>query len=123
MRETFAATRRCAYFEEFALDEFPSSGPDEVDVYFFNPGILRGPEVLEAYGFWDLRPDPYAQCAINEVDTSFAGTCPNRSQWGSPANILTFHETAGGKRLYAGSAEPTWTRSWWLCGVPLEMSS
>lgn len=81
-KQVLAATDRKQYTDDVAVASMSQCEGDDVDVYFFKLGRgISGADLVKEYELRGLKPDPYAQAAVNEADPEFADGHPNGSQW------------------------------------------
>ena len=120
--EMVAATRRAEYVDKAVAKTMPRNEGDEVDIYFFKVGRdVTVVDFAEEYELRGLKPDYYAQGAVNEADPAFADEHPNGTQWqDKDGNIccLAFNGLDGGRRVvFCNRDRSSWFDYWWFAGV------
>jgi hypothetical protein len=121
-QEMLNATGRRQYTNSDIVNSMPHGEGDETDVYFFKMNRYISDYDLEReYELRGLKPDPYAQDAVNEIDPSFADTKPNGTHWkGSDGKwyYVAFRQWRGGESGVAvGRDVGDWGGDWWFGGV------
>ena len=121
-QQVLDATGRKQYTDSGVVEGMPRGEGEEVDVYFFSGHCyLSDAELEKDFDLCGLKPDPYAQAAVNEADPTFADQHPNCTHW-RDANgkwcYATFSRWRGGGRgvgVYRGGSG--WDGGWWFAGV------
>ena len=127
-QEVLDATGRKQYVDRKMVDSMPRGKGEETDVYFFKPrpeayssGGLISDDRLEAeFEFHGLKPDPYAQAAVNEADPVFADGHPNGTHWKNADGkwyYVAFYRWYGGRGVDVGQGGDGWGGGWWFAGV------
>ena len=128
-QEMLDATGRAQYTDKDVVAAMPKDGKDEEDVYFFKPdksayvnGYISDDEAARQLELRNLKPDPYAQGAVNEADPAFADECPNGTQWKNKDGkycFATFRRWDDGRRsvLVHRFGSDAWDDRWFLSGV------
>lgn len=83
------ATGRKQYTDHRVVKSMPKDGREEEDVFFFKPDKsaydkndnISDDNLAKEYELRGLKPDPYAQAAVNEADPAFADDHPNGTHW------------------------------------------
>ncbi len=83
------ATGRKQYTDRNVVKNMPHDGREEDDVFFFKPdksaydrnNCISDDNLTKEYDLRGLKPDPYAQAAVNEADSAFADDHPNGTHW------------------------------------------
>lgn len=116
------ATGRTPYTDVNVVAEMPQNEDEEVDVYFFPlrrfTSVEDAQKLIKQHG---LKPDPYAVAAVNEVDSAFASSRPNGTQWVDSKGrhcYLTCNRWLGGRHyVNVNRRGCDWDDGWWLGGV------
>ena len=115
--EVINATGRNKYLNDDVVATMPQGEGDEVDVYFIPikrlVPVKEVPAFLAQYG---LVPDPRAQAAVNEADSTFADKYPNGTQWGGNC-CLTFDRWNDERYVSCNRGDFGWSDGWFLSGV------
>jgi len=121
-QEMLDATGRRQYTNIEVVNNVPRGKGEETDVFFFKIGRWISDDDLEKeYERRGLKPDPYAQGAVNETDPSFADTKPNGTHWkGSDGKwyYAAFGQWVGDERyVRVDRFDYGWNDRWWFGGV------
>lgn len=118
--EVIDATKREKYVNDDVVKTMPSGAVDEVEVTFFQVGrFISNDDLEKEYEKRGLKPDPYAQAAVNEADPAFADSKPNGTHWKDKNDnwcFLTFGRYDGG-RVVDCDRYCVWLDGWWFGGV------
>lgn len=123
------ATDRKQYTDRKVVNAMPKDGCDEDDVFFFKPdksaydknGLISDDNLAKEYELRGLKPDPYAQAAVNEADPAFADDHPNGTHWKDKdgnwcyAAFLRWH--VGERRVSVDRYAYAWYDRWFFAGV------
>lgn len=127
-RQVLDATGRKQYINRGVVDAMLKDGRDEDDVFFFRPdesayknGLIGGDDLAKEYELRGLKPDPYAQAAVNEVDPAFADEHPNSTHWkdadGNWCYVAFGHRYGGERDVDVGRSGNGWYDNWFFAGV------
>ncbi len=128
-QQVLDATGRKQYTDRKVVDAMPRDGRDEDDVFFFRPdksvydknGLISDNNLAKEYELRGLKPDPYAQAAVNEADPAFADEKPNGSSWkdaGGNWCYAAFSRWRGDERFVGVSRRGSdWGGGWLFAGV------
>lgn len=127
-QETLDATGRKQYTDSVVVSGMPKSDGEEVELVFFQPdksayvnGLISDDELENQFELRGLKPDPYAQMAVNEADPAFADEKPNGTHWKNTDGkwcYLAFGRWCGGRRgVDVGRGGGGWSAGWWFAGV------
>lgn len=123
------ATGRKQYTDHRVVKNMPKDGREEEDVFFFKPdksaydknGNISDDNLAKEYELRGLKPDPYAQAAVNEADPTFADEHPNGTHWKDKDGkwcYAAFFRWHGGERLvYVDRGDGVWSDDWRFAGV------
>lgn len=119
--EMIAATRRAEYVDKAVAKTMPKGESDEVEVFFFKVGQdVNCADLLKEYELRGLKPDHFAQGAVNEADQTFADEHPNGTQWQDKDGnfcCLTFGRWVGKRDVSCSRFGGGWGDDWWFAGV------
>ena len=121
--QMIGATGREQYVDKNVLAAIPKGEGEEVDVHFFKLGrYIKVGDLTKEYELRGLKPDHYAQAAVNEADPAFADERPNATQW-QDANgkfcYLTFGRWSDVRTVFCDRDDYGWRDGWWFAGVPV----
>jgi hypothetical protein len=120
-QEVLDATKRNQYTDKAIVKTMPKGEGDEVEVTFFKLGrYISDADLAKEYEARGLRPDQYAQAAVNEADPGFADEHPNGSHWqrtDGGYNFLTFSRWNDERSVYCNRNDNAWNDPWWFAGV------
>ncbi len=121
-QEALDTTKRIQRTDKKVVASMPRGEGDEVEMTFFQlGGYATNDEVAAEYEAKRLKPDPYAQMAINEEDPAFADEHPNSTQWPNGEggyNYLGFDGWFGERGVGCCRDVGGWSACWWFGGVP-----
>ena len=123
-QEVLDATKRAQYTDKSVVATMLSGGAgiqESVEVVFFKLGrYISNADLEREYEERGLKPDPYAQAAVNEADPAFADEHPNGTHW-KDANgnqcFVAFGRFGGGRDLHVDRRVLDWGDNWWFGGV------
>lgn len=120
-QQVIDATGRKQYIDKEVVASMPKGEGKKVEVTFFQVGSFISPDDLaKKFDEHGLKPDPYAQSAVNEADPSFADTHPNGTQW-QDANgkwcYIAFARWHGERYVHVNRDGSVWGDYWWFGGV------
>jgi hypothetical protein len=122
--QAIKATQRKLFLNESLIKSIPKSGAGIRKVTFFHLGRTIGNDALShEFDIRGLRPDPIAQCMVNQEDPEFADFNPNCTIWKNEGgewcylafNTLNFNL----RRVYLARSIAPWNAEWWYGGVPI----
>jgi len=121
-QEMLDATGREKYTDRRVVDTMPRGEGDEVDVYFFKLGrYISDADLQKEYELRELKPDPYAEGAVNEADLAFADEHPNGCDWKDADGkwcYAAFDQWRDDERFVRVSRRGSgWIGRWWFGGV------
>lgn len=120
-QQTLDATGRKQYTDKSAVESIPHLEGEDVEVCFFKLGrYLSCADLEKEYELRGLKPDPYAQAMVNEVDPVFADDHPNGSQWKDTDGnytCVTFGRWNDERNVYCDRNDGDWNDRWWCAGV------
>lgn len=117
-------TGRVQYVDKAVLATMPNGTGNKKKMTFFKANKFISPDDLAVmYKDLVLKPDPYAQAAVNEADPEFADKYPNCTQWKDENGTwcyLSFVRYNGerGVVVRRDDDDDDWSGSWWFGGVP-----
>lgn len=115
------ATSRNKYLDDDVVKMMPRGKGDEADVFFFKLDRYISDDNLEKeYELRGLKPDPYAQAAVNEADPAFADEYPNGTHWKDKNGkwcCAAFDRWDGGRDVRVDRGDDGWDDGWWFSGV------
>lgn len=123
------ATGRKQYTDHRVVKNMPRDGREEDDVFFFKPdksaydknGNISDDNLAKEYELRGLKPDPYAQVAVNEADPAFADDHQNGTHWKDADGkwcYTAFSRWSGGERsVYVYRYVGGWHVGWRFAGV------
>ena len=122
--EAIEATGRIKDISDSVVLSMPKVLGDEPEVTFFPAGpYLDDDEYAQAYERRALKPaHPYSQLAVNEVDSTFAKSRPNRTQWKDKDGkwcVSACRDWINGRRVRVRHSDVKCQfNDWWLAGIP-----
>jgi hypothetical protein len=121
-QEMLAANGRAQYVDKDVVKTMPKGEGDEVEVFFFKVGrYVNVADLAKEYELRGLKPDHYAQDAVNAADPAFADDHPNGTQWQDAKGnycYLTFGRWRDGRRsVGCDRGGRDWRDVWWFAGV------
>ncbi|OHA80880.1 MAG: hypothetical protein A2675_02195 [Candidatus Yonathbacteria bacterium RIFCSPHIGHO2_01_FULL_51_10] len=120
-QEVLDATGRKQYTDRKVVDSMPRGEGEEVDVYLFKESCtISNDDLAKKYESLGLKPDLYAEAAINEADPAFADDHPNGSQWKDGDGkwcFAAFRRWDGERLVYVDRSGHVWRDDWWFAGV------
>lgn len=121
------ATGRKQYTDRKVVDAMPHGEGVETDVYFFKPrpeaykdGFISDDRLEEEFEFYSLKPDPYAQAAVNEADPAFADKYSNGTHWQNADGrwcSAAFARWSDRRSVRVRRRDGDWSDDWWFAGV------
>lgn len=120
-QQVLDATGRAQYTDKDVMATMPGGEGAEIEVFFFNLGrYISDADLEREYDLRNLKPDPYAQAAVNEADPAFADEYPNGTHW-KDANgkwcFAAFSRWDGKRDVDVYRSDDVWDDSWWFAGV------
>lgn len=120
-QEVLDATKRNQYTDKKVVGTMPKGEGDEVEVTFFKLGrYVSDADLAKEYEARGLKPDQYAQAAVNEADPGFADEHPNGSHWqrtDGGYNFLAFGRWHDERGVHCRRDDLDWFDDWWFAGV------
>jgi hypothetical protein len=120
MEAVVATGRSEIQLQDEVVKAMPRNDAEEVVVHFFKLGRWASPsEVAHEYEQHGLKPDPYAQAAVNEQNPEFATQFPNASQW-EDEDFTSYRFVFildGGPNVGVYCHGGAWEPFWWFAGV------
>lgn len=128
-QQVLDATKLVQYTDKSVVSTMPSNGKgiqENVEVVFFKTGWdFDDDKIAKEYEKRGLKPDPYAQAAVNEYDPTFVNEHSNGCHWKGPDNkwrLMFFtkvlHESSVSvKNDDCSGDEKKWDRDYWFGGV------
>lgn len=122
-------TGRKQYTDRNVVKNMPKDGRDDDEVFFFRPdksaydknGLISDDNLAKEYELRDLKPDPYAQAAVNEADPAFADDHPNGTHWKDKDGnwcYAAFDRWLGDERfVFVVRSDRAWFGYWFFAGV------
>jgi hypothetical protein len=119
--ETINATGRNKYVSNGVVAIIPKGEGEEADVFFFKLNRYISDNDLEKeYELRGLKPDVYAQSAVNEADPVFADEHPNGTHWKDENGnwcFAAFDRDGGERGVSVYRSYGGWRGGWWFAGV------
>lgn len=120
-QEMLDATGRKQYTDKDVVATIPQGEGEEADVYFFKlDRYVSVGDLAKEYELRGLKPDPYAQGAVNEADPAFANEHPNGSQWQDARGrycYVAFFRWSDERNVDVYRFDNVWYVYWWFAGV------
>jgi hypothetical protein len=120
-QEMLDASGRVQYTDKAVVKTMPKGEGEEATVYFFKLGrYVSVGDLAKEYELRGLKPDHYAQAAVNEADPAFADEHPNGTQWQDAQGkfcCLAFGRWGGERRVDCDRSSGDWRDCWWFAGV------
>lgn len=120
-QEAIHATGKVPYLNDEVVATMPRGDGEEVEVVFFKIGkSISCADLEKEYELRGLKPDPYAQAAVNEADQAFADEHPNGSQWKDAEGnycCAIFYRWHDRRYVRVNRRGDVWFDDWWFSGV------
>ncbi len=126
-QEALDATGRVQYTNPEVVKTMPRGEGKKARVGFFKldlserHGCISDDDLQKEYDLRNMKPDPYAQMAVNQADPAFADSHPNGSHWKGPDgkwHCIVFRRWRDGERLVdVRRGDDGWDGRWWFAGV------
>jgi hypothetical protein len=120
-QEAIDATGRTQYVDEKSVASMPMEGLEKGEMTFFKLGRnVSDMDLAKEYEARGLKPDPYAQAAVNEADPAFADDHFNGTHWkraDGGYNFLTFYRWSDQRVVGCDRRGDEWLDDWWFGGV------
>ena len=125
-QEALDATGRVRDTNSEVMKTMPRGEGKKARVGFFQldlskrDGYISDDDLAKEYELRGLKPDPYAQMAVNKADPAFADIRPNGCHWRGPDgkwHYIAFNRWGDGER-YVGvnRSGGGWGDGWWFAG-------
>ena len=115
------ATGREKYANPESVECMPRGKGKKVRMGFFKLSrFASDDEVAREYELHGLKPDPYAQAKVNQVDPAFADSRPNGCHWKDARgrwHYAAFNRWVGRRRVDVNRNGNGWNDGWWFGGV------